>query len=156
MSHRWFEKLFGREEPAYRYGKPNVPRAGAPEVIAAAKEKAKEVHARSMKEGREMFQLDTSDPENHRLISKANNVVFNVGKLTTPSLAELRDQVARHGQRSAQPPPPLKKQNHLCAVVAGICVEHEAVADVLPLHAQYPHATFQAASQMNCLEFPNQ
>ena len=102
-----------------------------------------------------MFQLDTSDPENHRLMSKANKSWFNVGKLTTPSLAQLRVQVMRQGQRSARPAPPAQKSPSDVAF-GGIYIVHEAVADVLPLHSQHPKATFQAASQMNCLEFPNQ
>jgi hypothetical protein len=156
MSHRWFEQLFGRQEPAYISGKPVVPRSGSEEAIAAAKEKAKVVHAQSMHEGRDMFQLDTSDPENHRLMSKANSTWFSVGKFTTPSLQQLRQQVSRHGQRCDRAPLPTKQQNKLDLAIAAIYISYEAVSDVLPLHAQYPRATFQAASQMNCLEFPNQ
>jgi hypothetical protein len=154
MAHRWYEQLFGTPEPAYIRGKPSVPRSGDPEVMAAAKEKARITHAQSMKEGRESFQLDVSDPENHRLMSKANGTWYNVGKLTTPSLKELRARVAQHGQRCARPPPPPQSKSDV--TLAGIYIVHDAVGDVLPLHAQNPHATFQAASQMNCLEFPNQ
>ncbi len=136
-------------------GKAHVPRTGSPEVIAAGLEKALAQRLLSMKEGRDMFTLDTSDPENHRLMSKANHKWFNVGRLTTPDLAQLRKQVTQQGQRSTQPPPPVQK-NPSDSSLGGIYIVHEAVADVLPLHAQYPRATFQAASQMNCLEFPNQ
>lgn len=155
MAHKWFEQIFGSPEPAYERGMPSIPRLGSAQVIAAAKEKAAQAYAISMKEGRELFALDTSDPENHRLMSKANKSWFNVGKLTTPSLAQLRDQVMRQGQRSARPTPPAQKSPSDVAF-GGIYIVHEAVADVLPLHAQHPKATFQAASQMNCLEFPNQ
>lgn len=155
MSHKWYEQIFGAPEPAYLRGKAYVPRTGSPEAIAAGLEKALAQRLLSMKEGRDMFTLDTSDPENHRLMSKANNKWFNVGRLTTPDLALLREQVTRQGQRSAQPPPPVRK-NASDSSLGGIYIVHEAVSDVLPLHSQYPRATFQAASQMNCLEFPNQ
>ena len=42
------------------------------------------------------------------------------------------------------------------ASAVGELMEAAGMADVLPLHSQHPKATFQAASQMNCLEFPNQ
>jgi hypothetical protein len=155
MAHKWFEQIFGSPEPAYERGMPSIPRLGSAQVIAAAKEKAAQAYAVSMKEGRELFALDTSDPENHRLMSKANKSWFNVGKLTTPSLAQLRGQVMRQSQRSARPTPPARK-NPLDLAFGGIYIVHQAVVDVLPLHSQYPNATFQADSKMNCLEFPNQ
>jgi hypothetical protein len=155
MSHKWYEQIFGAPEPAYTRGRAYVPRTGSPEAIAAALEKATAQRALSMQEGRDMFTLDTSDPENHRLMSKANNKWFNVGRLTTPDLAMLREQVTLRGQRCAQPPAPARK-GQMSSSLGGIHIVHEAVSDVLPLHAQYPQATFQAASQMNCLEFPNQ
>jgi hypothetical protein len=154
MAHFWFEHIFGAAEPAYIRGKPMVPH-GPPEAVAAARESVACARNSSMIAGRLLFDLDTSDPENHRLMSKANRRWFNVGRLTTPTLKELRERVAHSGQRCARPLNPAQKKT-LDLEVGGIYIVHEAVNDVLPLHAENPRATFQAASQMNCLEFPNQ
>ncbi len=71
-----------------------------------------------------------------RLLSRANGRAFEVGRFSTPTLSELRDQV--RGKRSGQ-----------------LRVSHEVIGDVLELHAEPGSrgALFQVASQFNCLEF---
>ena len=60
---------------------------------------------------------------------------FGIGHFSTPTLASLR-------------------ANGLRALVrGGVRVRHIAVQSALEAHAQHPGATFQAASQFNCLEF---
>lgn len=68
--------------------------------------------------------------------SKVNGRSFVAGRFSTPSLAWLREQAA--------------------GLLPGVLkVRHEAVGDVLELHALPDNegAMFQAASQLNCLEF---
>lgn len=74
--------------------------------------------------------------EGTRLHSHANGKSFEIGTFTTPTLNELRASVAE--RRSGR-----------------IHVRHEAIGDVLKLHGQSEQqgATFQVASQLNCLEF---
>jgi hypothetical protein len=74
--------------------------------------------------------------EGEVLRSKVNGRAFDAGTFSTPSLAWLREQAA--GLRPGR-----------------ISVVHEAVGDVLELHARSENrgAMFQAASQLNCLEF---
>ncbi len=69
------------------------------------------------------------------LTSSANGRSFDAGAFETPSVAELR---ARVGPGHGSPR-----------------VRHEAIGDVLELHALSEHrdAMFQVASQLNCLEF---
>lgn len=88
----------------------------------------------SYEETRSQFAL-----EGTRLRSLANGRSFAVGQWSTPTLAELREQV-----RTTTPQGTLR-------------VSHELVGDVLELHAlpQNQGALFQVASQFNCLEFPD-
>lgn len=76
------------------------------------------------------------DLDGHTLVSRANGRRFDVGYFSTPSVAALRDRVA------------------------GLCpgtlrLRHEAVSDIFAAHAapENAGAVFQAASQLNCLEF---
>ena len=74
-----------------------------------------------------------------RLHSRVNDASYAVGEFSTPTLAELRETgraVARRGRLNAT---------------------HEAIGDILELHAQPENAgaLFQVASQFNCLEFPD-
>ena len=70
------------------------------------------------------------------LRSEANGREFGIGAFDTPTLEELR--VAARGKRPGR-----------------LRVTHEAVGDVLTLHARPENAgaLFQVASQFNCLEF---
>jgi hypothetical protein len=72
--------------------------------------------------------------EGETLRSTVNGRAFAAGRFTTPSLASLREQAA-------------------VLLPGTIRVTHEAVGDVLELHAKNEGAMFQAASQFNCLEF---
>ena len=72
-----------------------------------------------------------------KLISNVNHREFHVGKFSTPSLSELRS-LARITHRKG-----------------ALSYSHIVTGDALLLHSLHPGATFQAASQFNCLEFPN-
>ena len=77
-----------------------------------------------------------------RLISNANHASFEIGTFSTPALNELRIAGARVlALWPTDVNPPL------------IEVRHIEVDGALSLHAAHPGATFQAASQFNCLEF---
>lgn len=73
--------------------------------------------------------------EGTTLLSHANGRQFEIGTFEVPTVASLR---ARVGEPSG-----------------ATTVRHEAIGDVLELHAapQNRDAMFQAASQLNCLEF---
>jgi len=73
------------------------------------------------------------DIDHTTLISRANGRRFEAGAFETPNLETLR---ARAGDSSG-----------------GCGLTHEAIGDVLELHAVHPAAMFQVASQLNCLEF---
>ncbi|MEM6293201.1 MAG: hypothetical protein AAGA54_18145 [Myxococcota bacterium] len=75
------------------------------------------------------------DLEGTVLRSRANGRGFDAGRFETPTLAELR---VRAGDRTGS-----------------ARVRHEAIGDVLELHAdpRNADAMFQVASQLNCLEF---
>ena len=74
---------------------------------------------------------------NGTLISRPNRRRLIVGKFTTPTLSDLRRLVRPQNRRHR--------------------LRHEVIDDILPLHAapENAHATFQVASQFNCLEFPS-
>lgn len=78
------------------------------------------------------FSLDGSN-----LRSRANGRSFEVGRFSTPNLAELRAGARKHGRRG------------------DVRVSHDAIGDVLELHSRSENrgAMFQVASQLNCLEF---
>lgn len=69
------------------------------------------------------------------LLIAPNGRSFPTGTFTSPSLSALRSN-------TPSPSPSF------------ISLTHIAVADILSLHALYPNATFQVASQFNALEFP--
>lgn len=80
------------------------------------------------------------------LFSHVNHRSFPIGQFSTPSLAELREELCV-----------LLKESDATEFfhVPSLEFRHIAVADALSLHAQHPNAIIQAASQFNCLEFPN-
>lgn len=69
------------------------------------------------------------------LLIAPNGQSFPTGTFTTPSLTALRSNTP-----SSSP--------------SLLSLTHIAVGDILSLHALYPNATFQVASQFNALEFP--
>lgn len=71
------------------------------------------------------------------LKSLENGKVFHIGKFTTPTLQELRNE----------------SKQHLKGGDRKLTYEHIVAGDAFPMHYQYPNAVFQAASQFNCLEF---
>eukprot|EP00045_Choanoeca_perplexa_P003051 m.28434 g.28434 ORF g.28434 m.28434 type:complete len:365 (-) comp11837_c0_seq1:55-1149(-) len=86
----------------------------------------------------ELFRLKTS-PKGIVMSSRANNKDYVVGKFTTPSLNELEAEMT----------------DYLGSLARPLTVSHIAIGDVLLEHSkpEYRYATFQAASQFNCLEF---
>ena len=81
--------------------------------------------------------------EGTMLKSKINNRAFDVGRFSTPSLSELREQVENTRYSAKRDGPPALKITHY--VVSDIYKEH-----MNPLNEG---AMFQVASQFNCLEF---
>lgn len=79
-------------------------------------------------------------PESNTIKSLANNKVFHIGRFSTPSLRSLRKSSIE-----------TKTQ----ANIGKTTYEYRAINDILELHHQNPGATFQVASQFNCLEFAN-
>lgn len=72
------------------------------------------------------------------LTSIQNGMHYRVGTFATPTLAQLRQEAAS------------------AMMDRGVTLEHVATRDVFELHSdpRYAGATFMAASQFNCLEFP--
>ena len=85
----------------------------------------------------ECFELDDCV-----LTSRVNGASYRVGTFAIPSLLELRNCV---------------NDRALLNLGVNSSVEHIAVRDVFELHSrpQFAGATFMAASQFNCLEFPS-
>jgi hypothetical protein len=77
------------------------------------------------------------DAERRVLFSNVNGKRFVVGEFTTPSLHKLRQMGERYW------------------TYGPLVVKHVVTGDILPYHARESNAgaTFQAASQFNCLEF---
>jgi len=78
----------------------------------------------------------------HALLEQVNNARYRIGTFSTPSLKELRARANELGALSKGAPTKLL---------------HVATTDVFEMHSQpeYNSATFMAASQFNCLEFPS-
>jgi hypothetical protein len=119
----WFEQLFGFKESLFPRGR----------LL-------------------ENFVLNIDPNGQSTLFCKANAHTFNIGRFTTPSLMELRDEFNRSIHMRARQASALDSSNYRDS---GIVVRHEAIADIIELHASATGpAVFQAASQFNCLEFP--
>lgn len=86
------------------------------------------------------------------ITSSANKRIFIAGKFTTPSLAAIRTDALVFLQS------PCQYQQSLSQSPAKITVTHKAIDDILACHHidfdPTVATTFQAASQFNCLEFP--
>jgi hypothetical protein len=83
------------------------------------------------------------DYQNGVLTSLANGQSFVVGRFETPTLSSLRER----GMKAVD--------EHCTHQELAFKFSHVAQGDVFLEHAKYPGALFQAASQFNCLEFPN-
>jgi hypothetical protein len=99
----------------------------------------------------QLFGFSEQDPDSTRarlalsgdqLQSRVNGATFRVGRFSTPSLSSLRAGAAALALPRGRG--------------RGLRLRHEAVGDVLGLHAlpENEGALFQVASQFNCLEFP--
>lgn len=77
--------------------------------------------------------------DDNDLASTANGASYGAGKFTTPSLGELRTVATHVGVPNGT-----------------LSLSHVATSDIFELHTsdEYAGATFLAASQFNCLEFP--
>jgi len=78
------------------------------------------------------------------LISTVNGRAFDTGVFEVKSLAELRREGLAAWQASGLPP-------------GRLTLDHVAIGDVFEMHSDVHNhgATFQVASQFNCLEFPD-
>ena len=77
------------------------------------------------------------------LHSMYNSRSFPIGRFTCRSVKELRETALGHLRRFES-----SERSHIEIV-------HDVVEDALQLHCRYPGAVIQAASQLNCLEFPH-
>ena len=74
------------------------------------------------------------------LTSIPNQQTYQIGKFSTPSILELRNQVKK-----------LTKSKHIPQ--GKITYQNKIVGDIFNQHCRSPGGLFQAASQFNCLEF---
>lgn len=81
----------------------------------------------------------------HLFITAPNGTVLRCGRFYTPSVRELREEIAVL----------LKQRRPLQEVQSKCTYDHTTVQDAIILHSQFPNSVIQAASQFNCLEFPN-
>lgn len=123
----WFQQLFGCEEP-------------------------RETHKID-----ESFEVYPSNDQygNFILHSKRNNREFPIGKFSTPTIKALRDRLNELLERIASQRCDDMNNHESKGDWKVIEVDYKVIQSVFSLHYEYPKATFQAASQFNCLEFPN-
>lgn len=100
----------------------------------------------------------TAEEGNLFLVSSENGVKYQCGAFTTPTLRELRELgaavLAASSSSSAEGSGGAAASAAPSAARKGtVEVRHLAIPSSQALHAQYPGATFQAASGLNCLEF---
>lgn len=88
------------------------------------------------------FQLIPTDNK-IRLVSKINQRSFDVGNFSCRSVRDLREEAKHYLSLRRYPER------------AQVTVSHDIIEDSLPLHHRYPGSVIQAASQFNCLEFPD-
>lgn len=86
---------------------------------------------------------NNNNANNITMTSRSNGRTFHLGQFTRPTLQGIRSLALD-----------ALNQPH-CPAALTLRVSHVIVGDVLAEHHRYPLATFQAASQLNCLEFPN-
>lgn len=124
----WFEQLFGFNEKAFTRN----------QLI-------------------ENFRVSIDEKFMTSLYCQSNSQIFHIGRFTTPSLQELRDEFDRNMNILASPALIKSKSTDLTRFQASkVSVRHEAISDIMELHAKVTSpSTFQAASQFNCLEFPS-
>ena len=84
-----------------------------------------------------------SHPDFLEVRSLANDRVFPIGKFSTPTLGQLREQ----GKII------LATNNNNSEKLGKINIFHESVTDLVKFHNDNAGNIFQAASQFNCLEF---
>eukprot|EP00981_Chlorochromonas_danica_P005194 scaffold1046_cov162-Ochromonas_danica.AAC.24 len=82
-------------------------------------------------------------PKHDCIMSLANGRVYQVGSFSTPTVADLRERALQMLSLRAYRRVSLE-------------VDHLLTGDILEWHHNHPFATFQAASQFNCLDFPQQ
>lgn len=88
------------------------------------------------------FELEDSLTE-PQLLSKANGKRYSLGLFSNPTLEEMRRETSQLLARYSD------------EISGEFEFEHIVVNDLVKLHASHPGAIFQAASQFNCLEFPD-
>eukprot|EP01038_Epipyxis_sp_PR26KG_P014096 gene14096-18915_t len=79
------------------------------------------------------------------IYSCSNNKFFKIGKFSTPTLHQLRKDVSLLMDNM--------NENKSTGSKSSTSFRHIIAGDVFPMHAKFPNALFQAASQFNCLEF---
>jgi hypothetical protein len=89
---------------------------------------------------RESLSVMRTEDGRQLLLSSENNKKYRIGEFSTPTVEELKNKALDLLNQSTSPREPGT-------------YSHCVVGDVLEMHHQHPRATFQAASQLNCLEF---
>ena len=139
MAPSWFQQLFGAAEPT---------------SYAAAQALFRVAAATSATATTTSLRLSVHAPD-------ATRETFDIGRFATPTLAELRTAgravLAAAAAANAPTSPTSLRPPRSSSSSSSSSVElrHVAVSSALELHAAHPGATFQAASQFNCLEFPS-
>lgn len=88
-----------------------------------------------------------------QLQSLPNGRVFTMGVFSTPTLHDLRESAAVLLSSTQFTQPTENNSSNIGANSTGLTYEHLVITDILKMHSENPGATFQAASQFNCLEF---
>ena len=83
-----------------------------------------------------------------QLQSLSNGRVFTMGVFSTPTLSDLRECAAAMLTATDTDTDTIDSKTQIT-----ITHEHQVITDILKMHNENPGATFQAASQFNCLEF---
>lgn len=138
---RWFPNLFGFEECQLAGGKLAE--------IQATRDRFLQTQAN--------FKV----LNDKQLQSLPNGRVFTMGVFATPTLHELRESAAAllstELTRSTDTDTTSSRSNSCSSnqdnTRPRVTYEHLAITDILKMHHENPGATFQAASQFNCLEF---
>jgi hypothetical protein len=138
MKYDWFQKLFGFEEPT---------------------------RSVFLKQGYSLIHSKFSSDPSRGILTRLSDEgfpqekVFHVGTFTTPTVMSLQEQLKELKRKCDVTVKDLTKNNQQAGATTDsfkfIDFEHIKIDGVLEIHAKYPNAVFQAASQFNCLEFPS-
>jgi hypothetical protein len=138
MKYDWFQKLFGFEEPT---------------------------RSVFLKQGYSLIHSKFSSDPSRGILTRLSDEefpqekIFHVGTFTTPTVMSLHEQLKELKRKCDVSVKDLNRNIKQTEAKTDsfkfIDFEHIKIDGVLEMHAKYPNAVFQAASQFNCLEFPS-